>query len=378
MRIAFIYDLVCPWVKGGAEKLTYEKAKRLARRGHDVHWFGLQWWDGSDIVTRDGIHFHGVCKKIKLYTEDGRRSITEGLYFGFKTLTGIKGKFDLIDCQQFPYFACFSAKFYSIFNKTPLIITWYEVWDKYWYEYLGKIGIFGWAIERMTIKLPKIIVPISEKIKDDLAVLKVPARMMRVIPNGCDFTRLQQIEQARQTFDVIYVGRLISHKNVDVLLKSIAMVQQKIPDIRCGIIGDGPEMVHLKALSNELGLDSNVSFFGIIESDDEVYANMKASKIFVLPSIREGVPNTILEANACGIPVIIVKHKNNSAVSIVKDGYNGYIVDCTPPEIAEKLLFILNNEQELNRLRANATEFAKNYDWELIVNNLEKLYEEII
>jgi len=68
MKIAFVYDAVYPWVKGGAEKRIYEIAKRLADRGHEVHWFGVGWWfkDGnSEIINHDGIILHGVCEPVR-------------------------------------------------------------------------------------------------------------------------------------------------------------------------------------------------------------------------------------------------------------------------------------------------------------------------
>ncbi len=377
MKIAYVYDAVYPWVKGGAEKRIYEISRRLVERGHEVHWFGIKWWDGEKDIVKDGIYLHGIGEWDNLYV-DGRRSISEGLYFGLKTLTGLRGDFDVIDCQEFPYFPCFSAKVHSLVKGSVLVITWYEIWGDYWFEYLGKKGLFGWAVERLTAKLPKLAVPISENIREDLKTLKVSESIMRVVPNGVDFYRLQEIRPSDEEFDVIYVGRLISHKNVDVLIRAISIAREKIPDVRCEIIGDGPNMNKLKALSNELGLDENVRFSGFIESDEEVYACMKSSKIFVLPSTREGFPNTILEANSCGLPAIIVRHEKNAGVGVVKDGCNGFILNLSSEEIAEKIVYLLQNEKGLNDLGRIAVEFAEGYDWGVIVERIEEVYEEAL
>ena len=82
MKIAFIYDAVYPWVKGGAEKRVYELAKRLAERGHEVHWYSIGWWwtenDHNDIIM-EGIKLHGVSDPIRLYSDD-RRSLKKLLY----------------------------------------------------------------------------------------------------------------------------------------------------------------------------------------------------------------------------------------------------------------------------------------------------------
>ena len=374
MKIAYVYDAVYPWIKGGAEKRIYEISKRLVERGHEVHLFGIKWWGGEKDIMEDGVYLHGVCEPRELYV-DGRRSIKEGLYFAWKLLFSLKGDFDIIDCQEFPYFPCFSAKMRSLLKKSELVITWYEIWGNYWFEYLGKKGIFGWSVERMTAKIPHLAIPISEKIKKDLKSLGVSEEIMRVVPNGVDFYKIEKVERNSEDFDVIYVGRLISHKNIDVLLKTLYIVKKKIPDIKCGLIGDGPEKSKLISLSKKLGLDNNAVFFGFVEGDEAVYSYMKASKIFVLPSTREGFPNTILEANSCGLPAIIVRHEKNAGVGVVKNGYNGFILNLSPEEMAEKIIYLLQNEDEMRRLREYAREFAREYDWSIIVERIEEVYE---
>lgn len=376
MRIAFVYDAVYPWVKGGAEKRVYEIGRRLADRGHDVHWFGLRWWGGEREMVLEGIHLHGVGAPRELYV-NGRRSISEGLYFGVKTLTGLKGRFDVIDCQEFPYFSCFSAKLHSVLRASRLVITYYEVWGDYWYEYLGRWGFFGRSVERMTAWLPDIAVPISDRIKDDLKELKISEEIIRVVPNGVDFCRLNALPPAEDGFDVLYVGRLVSHKNVDVLLRAISITKKWIPDISCGIVGNGPEGSKLKNLSKELNLGNNVKFLGFVEKDEDVFSIMKSSKVFVLPSTREGFPNTILEANACGLPVIVINHEKNAAMGVVRDGYNGFISHLSPYEIAEKIVWLLHNESSTH-LHRNALDFARRHDWREVVRKIEDVYMEVV
>ena len=104
---------------------------------------------------------------------------------------------------------------------------------------------------------------------------------------------------------------------------------------------------------------------------------MKSSKIFVLPSTREGFPNTILEANSCGLPAIIVRHNKNAGVSVVKNGYNGFVVNLSPKEIAEKIIYLLQNYDVLKTLSKNSIEFAKKYDWSIIVRRLLDVYSEV-
>lgn len=376
MKIAYVYDVVYPYVKGGAQKRLWEIAKRIGQK-HEVHVYSMKYWEGEDIIFVDGVFLHGVCKPIKLYVE-GRRSIKEAIYFAWKVLTPLlKENFDIIDCQQAPFFPCFSSKLSSLIKNNPLVITWYEVWGDYWYEYLGAKGFFGKIIENITVHLSRNIIPISERIKEDLFKIGVPNKNMRVVPNGVDYQKILNVKPSKDKTDIIYVGRLISHKNVNILLKALLIIKEKIPDVSCCIIGDGPDMEKLKKLSKKLRLSGNTKFHGFIENDDDVYSHMKSSKIFVLPSIREGFPNTILEANVSGLPAIIINHINNAGVGVVKNGYNGFILNLSPEEIAGQAIYLLQNQKELNQLSKNAVEFARNYDWNIIVQKIEGVYTEV-
>ena len=80
MKIAFVYDVIYPYVKGGVEKRIWELAIRLSARGHNVHIVGMKYWDGPDSVEKDGVTLHGICPSQTLYA-DGRRTIGEAIYF---------------------------------------------------------------------------------------------------------------------------------------------------------------------------------------------------------------------------------------------------------------------------------------------------------
>src|SRR4030042_2040565 len=87
MRIAYVYDVIYPYVTGGAQKRTWELGKRLAQRGHEVTIFGMKHWEGEDIICKEGVRVWGVCPPQELFV-NGRRSIKEAIYFGKKLLRG--------------------------------------------------------------------------------------------------------------------------------------------------------------------------------------------------------------------------------------------------------------------------------------------------
>ncbi len=374
MKIAFIYDAVYPWVKGGAEKRVYEIAKRLVQRGHEVHWYSIGWWwpeNGKKNMIMEGIHLHGVSKPVKLYA-DNRRSITEAIFFSIKLLRPImKENFDIVDCQGFPFFSCFTAKIHATTGKSTLVITLHEVWNDYWYEYLGRLGIFGKIVERAMLNLTENFITVSKKTKTDLKTIKKSENSI-IIPNGIDFNHIKQTKPSPEKSNVIFAGRLIKEKNVDVLIESMAHVMDKIPAATCLIFGDGPERTNLKNLVTNLQLGDNIIFKGFVEDYDDLIGYMKSSKVFVLPSIREGFGMVVIEANACGIPVVVVNHKMNAATSLVKESYNGFKVELKPEAIAEKIVESIENKDEM---ADKCVQMSAEYDWDNIVDTVEKAYK---
>ena len=377
MKIAFIYDAVYPWVKGGAEKRIYELATRLAQRGHDVHWYSLGWWwpeKGETDMIIDGIHLHGVSNPIELYSDD-RRSIKEALIFSFKLFNPLfKENYDVVDCQGFPFFSCFTAKAHAITGKSKLVITLLEVWGDFWYEYLGKLGIFGKLVERTMLSLTDNLITISYKTKKDLRRIKKSERSI-VIPPGIDFSYIQKIKTSDEVSDIIFVGRLIKEKNVDILIKSISIIKEKNPNISCLIIGEGPERSKLEKLVDDLKINDNINFKCFMKNHDYIIGYMKSSNVLVLPSVREGFGIVVIESNACGIPVVVMDHEMNAAKDLVHEGVNGYKATLSPEDISDKIIKSIENK---DKMKTSCIDSSKGYDWNKIVDDLEKVYLEII
>ena len=112
MKIAYVYDVIHPYVVGGAQKRTWEIATRLVRRGHEVTLFGMKHWDGSEITFSHGVRLWGVCPPKDLFN-DGQRSITEALSFAWRvTRPLMKESYDIVDAVNFPFFPCFPHRLF--------------------------------------------------------------------------------------------------------------------------------------------------------------------------------------------------------------------------------------------------------------------------
>jgi L-malate glycosyltransferase len=373
MRIAFVYDAVYPWVKGGVEQRIYELSKRLISRGHEVHWFGLKWWDGENSIEYDGIILHGVYPRMAFYIK-GRRSMREAFNFASGVLFSIRDDFDVIDCQAFPYLSSFPTKIISMTKQKPLVITWHEVWNQYWSEYLGSMGFLGWGIERATLNLTKKNVSVSERTRKHMKQMGAKNEIV-VIPNGINFNNIISTKPYDEgAADIVFAGRLVKNKNVDVLVRAVDLIKEHDPGISCTIIGDGPERRSLEKLTTELDLNRNIVYTGFLEDHEGVIARMKSARVFAMPSTREGFGIAALEANACGLPVVAINHDRNAVCDMITEK-NGFISDITAGSFAENISYALKTSEGL---RKNCIESARKYDWEIIANMTESYYEDNI
>ncbi|MCD4670527.1 MAG: glycosyltransferase family 4 protein [Actinomycetia bacterium] len=373
MKIALISDAIYPYNKGGKEKRIFEVATRLSKNGHDIHLYCMKWWKGPGNRIENGINLHAISKKYPLYSGK-RRSMIQALMFGLACLKLIKEDFDIAEVDHIPFFPLFFLKPVCIIKRKKIIATWHEVWGKsYWQEYLGWRGIFGYLLEKISVLMPDEIISVSNYTTKQLKNSLRSKKKIYTIPNGNDFEKIQKIEPSREKTDVIFAGRLLSHKNIDVLIKSIHLVKKRKYKIKCSIIGEGPEKKNLEALARKLNLDKNIEFPGFLEAHDDVYARMKSSKVFVLPSTREGFGVVVVEANACGIPVITVSHKENAARDLIEEGNNGFICKLKKEEIANRIIGVLNDDSG-KKIEKRCLDFAKKYGWNKIVDEIEEVY----
>lgn len=191
------------------------------------------------------------------------------------------------------------------------------------------------------------------------------------MPNGIDLKYITNINPKGDVYDVIFAGRLIKEKGVHLLVEAIKIIKKIRPKVKCLIIGDGPEKNNIINLIKDLKLEENIKLSGFINEYEDLIAQIKQAKVFVLPSIREGFGMVVLEANASGIPVVTVNHNQNAAKDLIVEGINGLISLVTPADLAKKILVIINGG---NVYKEQCISFAEQYDWGKIVDLLECYY----
>src|SRR6202171_4809825 len=306
MKLSVLSDAVYPFHHGGKETLHYERSIRLARRGHAVRILTMHWWPGHQrSITRDGIVFQSVAPRTALYTSKGGRSIWESVVFGLGSLRLLWiPPFDVLDVDQFPFTHFFAARLVCRLRDRPMTATWYEVWDRdYWRAYMGRLGPVGFFLQRFAARSANLIFADSRLTARRLTEqLGVDPHRVLVLSPGVDVGPLPSPLHAK-SIDCIFIGRLLPHKHVDVLLRALALT----PGVAGMIVGSGREKARLVALAGELGISNRVRFESPA-SHEAVIERLRGARLLVFPSTREGFGVAVLGATACGVSAGVVPH----------------------------------------------------------------------
>jgi glycosyltransferase involved in cell wall biosynthesis len=372
MRIALIYDLVYPYMAGGAERRHHAVAA-AAGRNHHFTLYGLHYWRTDPSQRLPHVDYVAVAPVVPLYTRTGRRSLLEPFVFAVGLCWALfRSREDVWDIASFPYVSVPVARLLSVIKRRPLVVTWLEYWGDYWYEYLGRAGLVGKLLERLALRCSPRIVALSALTKRRLVAAGAREDRIALVPNGADLARIAAVPASAERTDLIYVGRLHAHKQVHLLIEALPRLREIRPAATLLVIGTGPERGALEALAQRLGVRASVRFVGQLASADDVYAHLKASRVMVLPSKREGFGTVVVEAWACGIPVVVCDEPENAAVELCDSPAKGRIVASDPAAIAAACAELLRDDS--SRRRADLQTAAARYDWQTIAREVLEVY----
>lgn len=194
------------------------------------------------------------------------------------------------------------------------------------------------------------------------------------ISNGVNTLRWSphSYSNSKQVIKIVSVGRLVSDKAYDVLLNSYGMLRKEGLPFKAKIIGDGPLRNELEQQIKVLDLQDNVELCGHIEDVPKV---LLEARLFILSSRCEGMPNALLESMATGLPCIATRI--SGCEDIIKDNYNGLLVDSENPEqIAKSVTDLYNDYDRAITLGKNARQTViENYSIDSVVEKYIELYD---
>jgi glycosyltransferase involved in cell wall biosynthesis len=370
MRI-LILNYEFPPLGGGAGNATYYLLKELSKY-NDIE---------IDLVTSSPDKFsiglfseNIVIHKLNIGKSNNLNYQTsaELLKYLYKSLIYSKKlikikKYDLVHA-----FFGIPCGFVAMLLKLPYIVSLrgsdvpfynqrFRLYDKLFFKYISRII---WKNSRYTISN-------SKKLKA-LAIRVSRKQNILVIPNGVESEKVRNDNRiAHEHFTINTTARLIERKGIVYLIDAFAKLYKKHPDCRLVIVGDGDQKKLLVNHANSLGIDKAVNFAGTVPHSN-VLQILRASDVFVLPSLNEGMSNAILEAMSSGLPIITT---DTGGTDELIDSSNGIIVrQRDSNQIFEALEQLYTNKSLLDSMGYNSRNRAKNFSWSNITKQYINLY----
>jgi glycosyltransferase involved in cell wall biosynthesis len=253
------------------------------------------------------------------------------------------------------------------------------------------LGLKGELYRRLDLALMRRfdhLIAVSHATKAEMVSAGIPANLVSVIHNSIE-TNVWSPKRVSQTFRkelglgqafpvIGYVGRIMPEKDLETWLRAAALVSERMSQARFVLVGEGKNngtLGDLKRLANELGIADRTSFLGYRADLIPVYA---AFDLFLLTSCREGLPNSILEAMALGVPVVTTDVAGTK--ELVVDGETGYVLPQADARgIAHALIGLAENTAVRTRMsEAGRARIERDFSFFNRLRHVETLYETLL
>ncbi|MGV6810416.1 MAG: glycosyltransferase [bacterium] len=188
--------------------------------------------------------------------------------------------------------------------------------------------------------------------------------------NGANFRAQHQI--ATETPCISFAGRIALEKNIHFLLQMFAQLLTKLPNTLFIIAGEGPALPTLRKYSEQLNIQHAIKFVGYLDRQSALQSCYKAADVFVFASRTETQGLVLLEAMACGTPVVSTAVMGTK--TIMRDGEGGLVAEETIEDFTNKVLYLLENPQEQKRMQRKARAYAQTWSQERMTERLIQHY----
>lgn len=357
----------------GAEKQAILLATALSRRGHEVALLGPR-FDASEPLcdSIDGVPVYKIAyPRVRIVG-----AIILMLKFMY-LLLGRFGSYDAVHVHMAKNLAA-AAGFLKPIAGWTLTVKISGAW-----EFEG--GILDPALrDRPVMRLRNRLIrradaiqTISEYTRGRLLEAGYSPAQIRMIPNAVELPDLEHPAAVATKgkghhigCTVAFVGRLVPVKGLDVLLSAWASMPRDL-EARLLVIGDGPERGALEQLANRLSVQESVSFVGY---SSDVSSYLRSAEIYVQPSRQEGMPNSVLQAMACGLPIVATAISGN--MDLVIPSENGLLVPREDaPALRDALCELIANPGRRRQMgEASRARAARSFELQRVLDSLERAY----
>jgi len=378
MKIGFLLSSFYP-ATGGREVITFNQARELAKRGHEVHIFTTlkDNWKKEEVV--EGLHIHRTKTyfQYKYYLEFNPGWIKNVM----------KYKLDILHIQSFGFIMVdIAVLLKKAFSKTKILNTPHGPFmalQKYpWWQEILKV--FYTIFEYPVNMLYDAVVEVNPEQWKWMTKVGVNKKRIKFIPNSIPketFAKVD-VEAFKKKYNlnnklvISYLGRIQKYKGLDQVIKVLPDLVKENPNVCFLAMGkDAGDLSRLKKLSKELNVEKNVVFASV--DDEERLTGLEVSDIFVLPSEWEAFGLVIIEAMARHNAIISTKTEGGNF--LIGEGKNGYLYNYKDTnELRKHLLKLIKDNNLRQKMIETNYAYSKKFSTEKIAKQLEDLYKKVL
>jgi glycosyltransferase involved in cell wall biosynthesis len=262
---------------------------------------------------------------------------------------------------------------------TPMKVDarYHEVRDLYSLAERVQSSVIYPPIESRLFSHSKLVTSVSRSVAIELREYGLDPNEITVVGNGVDEKTFTPAQSRNCTRYVLYTGVLRARKGLFDLIECARYVCNVDQTIKFVICGTGPFLHKAEEAARKLGVEKQIVFLGYVKRDKLIQTYQNAT-VHVVPSHYEGLPNVLLEAMSCGLPVVATEVSGNKEV--ISNGVNGFLVPPKSPKaMSEAVIKLLGDD----KLRVKIGEAArktieKSYTWNRIADNVIECYESMV
>ena len=377
MKIAHVCSEYAPAISGVGQ-VVEELAKRQVKAGHEVHVFAPDWDKNKRIKRKEeiieGVHVHRCFHIARI---SNFATIFPGV---FPKL--IKGKFDVIHSHVFGHLHFVLAALAAKISGASHIHTTHCPWTDAHRSFLGRMGIIISYnfFSRIALAFTDRIIAITPW-EVDFIKKYADSKKISIIPNGMSELFFQKTKNNNFKSKlgingkmVLFFGRLSVTKGPDKFVEIAHLVLKERPDTTFVI--RGPDEGLLSKVKELIGKEKRIILLDSTRDRKEIIKMYQSADFFVMPSFREGLPLTLFEAMASGLP--IVASPVNGIPYEMKQPQNGFLVEYGNNELFKKrIIQLIDNPHLCRRISRNNIKKSMNYRWDIIFEKTMKLYYQI-
>jgi len=358
---------------GGVENYVHNLSKELVDMGHEVTVLCANEPKSEKEDFLDGIRI----KRVSYIGKIANTNITPKL-----PIEILSEDFDVIHTHlPTPWSADWSAVIAAVKGK-PLVLTYYnDIVGEGFAERLAQL--YNRINLNFLLKRASKIIIIQPNYLKSSSHLKGFEKKIETIPVGVDLKKFspdEMITNGKTLFFLSILDRYHKYKGLQNLLSALMMVKKDVPDVKLIIGGGGELLNHYRRLSGHMHLEENVEFLGFVP-EELVAKYYNKCDIFLLPSVskaQEGFGMVLLEAMACGKPVICTKI-TGVAEDVRAEGAGLTVDHATPEELVEAISYLLQNRSEAVKMgEAGRKLVEEKYGWGEVARRIEDVYEELV